>query len=214
MRVLVVAPDQDLNTIPEVRQIQRQHHMSVLHGVVTPADLYQCARDTAFQGIHYAAHSGPEGVHLSNGVILTPEDVAQVARLKHTKLLFFNSCLSGALASYAVRHGVRYAIHSNINLPDADAWKLPMAFYESLQNGHSDDIVAAFRNADSGDGDYGLQVDPDYLGRLEEATTAAANVAGSRSLTITTRQAVMMGLGLLTASGLLTLLINALAGRM
>lgn len=213
MRVLVVAPDQDLNTIPEVRQIQRLHHMSVLHGLVTPADIYQCARETAFSIIHFACHSGPDGVVLSNGVILQAEDIAQIARLKRTKTLFFNSCEAGRLAGYAVWHGVRYAIHSKVALPDDDAWKMPLAFYESLTNGHAGAIMEAYRNADSGDGEYGIEVDPEYVIQLETAAAAPAT-AKPHAIVVETWQIAVMGLGLLAASGLLTLAINALAGRM
>lgn len=213
MRVLIVAPDQALDTIPEVRQIQRMHHMSLLHGVVTAADIYQCTRETAFQIIHFACHGGPEGVRLSNGALFTAEEIAQVARLKKTRTLFFNSCESGKLAGYAAWHGVRYAIHCKIELSDSEAWKMPLAFYESLQNGHAGAIMEAYRNADSGDGDYGIEIDPAYVISLE-STAAAGTTATPHTLTITTRQAVMMGLGMLAASGLLTLLLNALAGRM
>jgi hypothetical protein len=214
MRVLVVAPDQDLNVIPEVRQIQRLHHMSVLHGLVTPADIYQCARETAFAIIHFACHSGPDGVLLSNGMVLPAEDIAQIARLKRTKTIFFNSCEAGRLAGYAVWHGVRYAIHCKVALDDADAWKMPLAFYESLTNGHAGAIMEAYRNAASGDGEYGIEVDPAYVLQLEAAAAAAPAAAKPHAIVVESWQIAVMGLGLLAASGLLTLAINALAGRM
>ena len=213
MRVLVVAPDQVLDTIQEVRQIQRLHHVSVLNGTVTPQDVYQCARETAFAVIHFACHSGPDGVMLSNGVILPAEDIAQVARLKRTKTLFFNSCEAGKLAGYAVWHGVRYAVHCKVLLNDSEAWKMPLAFYESLQNGSGGAIMEAYRNANSGDGDYGIEVDPDYIISLEASPGAAAGVK-PHAITVETWKIAVMVLGLLAASGLLTLLINALAGRM
>lgn len=213
MRVLVVAPDQDLNIIPEVRQIQRLHHMSVLHGLVTAQDVYQAARETAFAVIHFACHSTPAGVVLSNGVVLPAEDIAQIARLKRTKTLFFNSCEAGKLAGYAVWHGARYAIHCKVALDDSEAWKMPLAFYESLQNGHAGAIMEAYRNAASGSGDYGIEVNPDHIIELEQAAAAAPAVT-PHAITVEAWKIVIMGLGLLAASGLLTLLINALAGRM
>jgi len=172
--VLIIAPDQGgLHTIPEVRLIQSFHHTSTLNGEVTAADVYQCARETAFDIIHFATHGGPEGVQLSGGAILTAEDIAQVARLKETPELFFNSCNSGRLASYAVRHGVRTAICAEVDILDSQAWKLPLAYYSTRRNGHAGDPIGAYIMADSGDGDYSLHIAPDYVRDLQRVAAAA-----------------------------------------
>lgn len=172
--MMIVAPGQSgLNTIPEVRMIQGWHHTSTLNGEVTAADVYQCARETAFDIIHFAAHSGPDGVELSGGAILTAEDIAQVARLKETPELFFNSCNSGRLAAYAVRHGVRTAICAEVDILDSQAWKLPLAYYSTRRNGHAGDPVGAYIMADSGDGEYSLHIAPEYVRDLERAAAAA-----------------------------------------
>jgi hypothetical protein len=213
MRVLVIAPDQPgINTRPEIRQIQRRHHMSVLDGTVTATDIYECCRETHFDVHHYATHSGPDGVELSNQVIFGPEEIAQVARLKETQTLFFNSCQAGKLASYAVRHGLRYAVHTNIDLEDAEAWKAAIAFYGSMENGHAKDIVGAYVVADSGDGEYGLAVSPTYIQELQ-ARAAAAILPTAGMVTINRWQMVLFGIGVLLASGAWTMLINVLSGR-
>lgn len=210
---MVIAPDQPgINTRPEVRQIQRRHHMSVLDGTVTAADIYDCCRETRFDVHHYATHSGPDGVQLSDGQLFSAEDIAQVVRLKETATLFFNSCNSGKLASYAVRHGARYAVHTNIELDDDDAWKAAVAFYGSLENGHGKDIVGAYVVADSGDGDYGLSVSPTYLQELQLAA-ASAIVPRPGAVTISRLHMILFGLAVLTASGMWTMLINWLSGR-
>ena len=214
MRVLVVAPDSPgLNTRPEVRQIQRRHHMSILDGSVSPEDVYQCCRETPFQVIHFATHSGPEGVSLSDGAILDAEDIAQVARLHETPCLFFNSCQSGKLASYAVRHGVRYAVHTNIDLPDGDAWKAVLAFYDVLQNGHGRDFVGAYVMADSGEGDYGISVSPTYIQELQQAAATLLKQPQG-TLIVSRRLALTLMLVLLLANILLSTLINLLAGNL
>lgn len=213
MRVLVIAPDQPgIDTLPEIRSIQRRHHMSILGGVVKPQDIYDACRDTRFDVHHYATHSGPQGALLSEGVLFTAEDIAQVARMKDTETIFFNSCESGRLASYAVRHGVRYAIHTNIDLLDGDAWKPAMTFYGYLENGHSRDIVGAFVVADSGDGDYGLQISPPYILDLQKQASAAI-LPRPGTVVISQVQMVLVGLGILAASGLWTAFLNMLSGR-
>lgn len=212
MRILVVAPDQPgLNTRREVRQIQRKHHMSILDGTVTPEDIYQACRETAFDIHHYATDSGAEGVKLSDGVLFGPDEIAGVARIRETPCLFFNSCYSGKIASYAVRHGVRYAVHTNIELKDSEAWKPAVGFYESLQNGHGKDYVGAYIVADSGDGDYGLNVDPEYLVELQRSTALVAALPHT-ARPFTRQEALVWGLGLLGASGLLAAAINLLGG--
>lgn len=212
VRVLVIAPEQTgLNTLPEIRQIQRRHHMSVLDGVVTVEDIYQACRETPFDVIHFATHSGPDGVLLSNGVLFTADEIAGVARLKETRCLFFNSCNSSKLASYAVRHGVRYAVHTNISIPDADAWKAAVSFYESLQNGHGKDYIGAYVVADDGDGKYGLSVDPDYLTELQKAA-AAATIAPHGAMPMTKQDLYRWGLFFLLASIVLSTILARLAG--
>lgn len=153
--------------------IQGWHHTSTLNGEVTAQDIYQCARETPFDIIHFAAHGGPDGVALSGGAILTAEDIAQVARLKETPELFFNSCNSGALASYSVRHGVRTAICAEVDILDDQAWKLPLAYYSARRNGHAGDPIGAYIMADSGDGDYSLHIAPDYVRDLQRVAAAA-----------------------------------------
>lgn len=212
MRVLVIAPEQTgLSALSEIRQIQRRHHMSVLDGVVTVEDIYLACRETSFDVIHFATHSGPDGVMLSNGVSMEQDGIASIARLKETSCLFFNSCNSSKLASYAVRHGVRYAVHTNIDIPDSDAWKAAVSFYESLQNGHGKDFIGAYVVADSGDGHYGLSVDPDYLVELQRAAAMSA-AAPHNALPLTQAALVRWGLFFVAASVALSTLLARLAG--
>ncbi len=192
--------------------IQSWHHTSTLNGYVTAEDVFRACQETAFDIIHFATHGGPDGVALSGGALLTREDVAQACRLKETQELLFNSCQTGALASYAVRHGVRTAISAEVDLPDADAWKLPSVFYSARRNGHAGDPVGAYIMADSGDGDYALHVSPDYVRDLQR-TSAAASTMPHVARPITRREALLWGLGLLAASTALAGAVTALAGR-
>lgn len=212
MRVLIVAPDQGgLNTIPEVRLIQTWHHTSTLNGTVTAEDVYQAARETRFDIIHFATHGGPDGVALSGGALLTAEDIAQVARLKETPELFFNACSTGKLAAYSVRHGVRTAICAEVDILDNQAWKLPLAFYSTRRNGHANDPVGAYIMADSGDGDYALHISPLYVQDLQRAAATAATIPHAAGV-LTRREALVWSAGMTGAMMLLILLILRLAG--
>lgn len=169
LRVLLIAPTlENINAIPEIRAISALHRVFPLNGHVSLQDVYDAAKDDSYDIIHFALHSNQDMLRL-NGDVLTPEDVAQVARLAHAKLIFLNSCNSGRHASYAVQHGVEFAIFSNIAISDAGAWKFPVAFYEFL----SDQIekkqvnfAKAYNDASSADGAYGITSSYDRAGVL------------------------------------------------
>lgn len=166
LRVLLIAPDlPGLDAVPELRAITGVQQVTLLSGRVTARDVYQQAREGQHRVLHIASHSRDDAVGLSDGEFLTPEDVAQVGRLTGAELVFFNSCRSGLLANYAVRHGLDYAAYCNVELLDAQSWKMPQAFYDFLhdQNGPIADYAAAFYRADSGQGVYGLAISPQMI---------------------------------------------------
>lgn len=212
MRVLVIAPDQgSINAIPEVRRIQSLHHTSTLNGAVTAEDIYNTCQQTAFDVLHFATHGGPEGVSLSSGVLFTAEDIAQVARLRESQGVFFNACNTGKLAAYAVRHGPRWAISSEVELVDFDAWKPAAAFYSHLRNGNAKDFVGAYLLGDSGDGDFALHIDPLYVRDLQRVASTVATMPHAAAPSLSRREVLLWGAGLLAASGALTGMILALA---
>lgn len=211
MRVLIVSPDDpSIDSIPEVRFIQSIHHTSVLRGTVAEMDIFAACRETAFDIIHYASHGGPEGVKLSNGVIMDADTIATAARLRETKGLLFNSCEAAVLANYAVRHGVQWALSADGELENDEAWKLPAAFYGAMRNGNAGDFVGAYILADGGDGMYGLRVNPLYLQELQRRAAIAAAVPHAAALT--RQEAALWGAGLAGSTAALVLLILRLAG--
>ena len=166
LRVLLIAPDlPGIDSVPELRAITSIHQVVVLSGRVTARDIYQQARERPRSVLHIATHSRDDAVQLSDGELLAPEDVAQIGRLTGAELVFFNSCRSGLLANYAVRHGLDYAIYCNVDLQDGQAWKMPQAFYDFLHDQECAiaDYAAAFYRADSGQGVYGLAISPQMI---------------------------------------------------
>lgn len=162
LRILLIAPALGLHTTPEVRDLSSVHRVTVLSDAVTARDVFQAARG-GFDVIHYSTHSSAQLVQLT-GDILTDTDLLQVARMAGAKLVFFNSCHAGRLAHYLVGHGVPLAVHTNVELPDADAWKMPLAYYgavDRLGNGRVAAYVRAFADANDGEGLYGLAIAPD-----------------------------------------------------
>ena len=145
MRILIVAPNvAGIDAIAEVRRIQALHDVAVLHGTVTVDDVYRALSEKVYDSVYFATHGGPDGILLSNNVIMSAEDVAQAARQKEVRGLFFAACQTGRLASYCVRHGVTWAISSEVDLPDEAAWKLAATLYGHQRNGHAQDFVGAY----------------------------------------------------------------------
>jgi hypothetical protein len=211
VRILLVCPDIDgVNSIPEVRRIQAWHDCSTLYGTVTIEDVYRLCQEKQFDVIHFASHGGPDGIQLSNNIILTAEDIAQAVRLKETKGVFLNACNTGKVASYVVRHGALWAISSEIELNDADAWKLASAFYSHQRNGTAKDFVGAYLLADSGDGEYSLVLNPAWIQDLQRATIMASSPHTALA-TLTRTEAIRFGMLLVAASVVLSYLIVRLA---
>lgn len=196
-----------------MRLIQTWHHTSTLNGIVTAEDVFYTCQNTAFDIIHFATHGGPHGIELSGGEVFTAEDIAQVARLKETPELFFNACQTGRLASYAVRHGVRTAICAEIDISEAEAWKLPLAFYSARRNGHANDPVGAYMLADSGDGDYSLIPSPAWIRDLQRSAQPVTTVIPYFANGLTRKEAIIWGISLTIASGTLAAGLLMLTGR-
>lgn len=213
MRILVISPDVNgIDSIVEVRRLQMWHDISILNGTVTIEDVYRACQEKAFDVLHFASHGGPDGVMLSNGVLLTTEDIAQALRLRETKGLFLSACQTGRVGSYAVSHGAQWAISSEVDLPDETAWKLAAAFYGHQRNGHSKDFVGAYLLSDSGDGEYALHISPTWVQELQRAVALSATIPHN-ALPLTRKEAIVWAIALLTASTALATIINLAAGK-
>lgn len=137
------------------------HRVSVLSGTVTVQDVYSACQGETYDILHFAGHSDEERIELSGGENLNDEDIRRLIELGSFRLLFFNSCRSARLAAFAVSHGAPYAIATTIDLPDRDAWKAALTFYEhcraqmaQVKDAKQVDLPAAFRAAVNGDGAY------------------------------------------------------------
>jgi hypothetical protein len=194
-----------------VRRIQAWHDCSTLYGNVTVEDVYRLCQEKQFDVIHFATHGGPDGIQLSKGVTMTSEEISQCLRLRETKGLFLNACRTGRVASYAVRHGATWAISSEIDLPDDQAWKLASAFYSHQRNGNAKNFVGAYILADSGDGEYTLTVSPTWIQEMEKAVSISATSPHTALATLTRTEALRFGMLLIAASVVLSYLIVRLA---
>lgn len=212
MRILIVAPDVvGVDAVAEVRLLQSWHDVALLHGTVTVGDVYRALQEKSYDSVYFATHGGPQGIQLSNNAVMTAEDIAQAARQKEVRGLFFAACQTGRVASYCVRHGVTWAISSEVDLPDDTAWKLAAAFYGQQRNGHAKDFVGAYLMADSGDGEYALHISPMWVQEVQKSA-AVATATPHGALIITREELIRWGLFFLLASIVISTLLARLAG--
>lgn len=168
MRILLIAPSHSglltprLETLPEIRAIVANHHTNLLIKDVTVQDIYDAVRSSSYDVIHFAAHSDANMLRINDTETIDKEQCAQIARSANARLIFFNGCNSSGLASYAVRHGVEYAIFTSDKLEDREAWQMPNTFYNIL-SAPDKSIVDAYVKSDGGEGLYGLLVAPDRM---------------------------------------------------
>jgi len=194
-----------------VRQLQSWHDIAVLHGTVTVADVYRALQEKTYDSIYFASHGGPDGILLSNNVVMSAEDIAQACRQKEVKGIFFSACSTGRLASYCVRHGIVWAISSEVELADETAWKLAAAFYGQQRNGHAKDFVGAYLLADSGDGEYALHISPLWVQDIQRTAVMSA-AAPHNAMPLTQAELIRWGLFFIAASVALSTLLARLAG--
>ncbi len=186
--------------------------MVTLYGTVTADDIYRAVTEKQFDVLHFATHGGPEGVQLSGGVVLPPDDIAQFVRLRESVGVFFSACQTGRLAAYCTNHGARWAISAEVDLLNVDAWKMAAAFYSHQRNGHSKDFVGAYRLADSGDGDYSLQVSAEWLQLLMQQAALAATIPHT-ARPLTRQEGALWAAGLVVGLAGWAWALFALAGR-
>lgn len=166
MRVLLIVPTVQpaIDTVPEIRSITSLHQVTVVNGDVSIRELYQIAQRGNFDVIHYGTH----------GSTYTAEDILSIARVASASLVFLNACNTGRVASYLVAHGISYAISTNVELADMEAWKVPLSFYEYLARqehaGETLNFPIAYSRADSGDGDYSLSVSVERITTMAKLT--------------------------------------------
>lgn len=166
MKILLIVPDVTprLDTVPEIRTLTSLHQVTVLSGNLSSRELYEAAQRGNYDIIHIGAHTDT----------LDREDVLQVARVASASLVVLNACSSGAMASFLVAHGIPYVISTNIELFDAEAWKMPLTFYEYVaRQEHHGEVISfpsAFGKADTGDGDYSLSVSVERINTMSQVT--------------------------------------------
>ena len=141
MRVLIVAPTvagmTDLATNTEIDSIAPEHDTDIVSGDVSQLRLMTRAERQNYDIIHFLAHGSEMGVMLTDGV-MSPRDMAQLARHTRAKLIFLNACSSTVPGQFLVDAGIPAAIVQNRDVNDKEAVRIAAYFYNELTVNNSD----------------------------------------------------------------------------
>lgn len=177
MRILVVSPDfVGADTAGELAGIMAVHQVEFLYEHVTQKRLFDVCGSRKFDVIHFLTHGGPDGVVVESNELLDPDDIAMLCRMCGARLVFFNSCSTARPATYITRHGVPFSIFATIDIPMAEAWQRPAAFYRACQDASDEAILSALLIADGGDARYSHVIRPEvFLDYIREVKALREN---------------------------------------
>ena len=173
LRILLCVPQtENLNVIPEIRELTSNHAVTVLNGPVSLNDVFQACKNE-FDILHFGGHGDNKGFRLSATEQLSATDIAQLSRMSHARIVYLNACGMGEVAGRISRlidirnHKPRYIIYSpQPELKDKEAWQCPLTFYNELaQNGTKDEssVITAFLTADAEGTRYNMIISPNFL---------------------------------------------------
>lgn len=133
MRILLIAPSMDgVSWAQEAAQIARNYQVVPIMGDVTPDRLISATSGESFTVIHIAAHADDRGVELGDW-LMTPDQLAAIARHVGAELVFLNTCRSLYLPQYLVDQHVPAVISHSRPVLDHDALRLAAYYYEELE---------------------------------------------------------------------------------
>lgn len=133
MRVLVVAPQSNLQNISDWVAAARGHELTVLNDSVSVREVLGCISGGGFQIVHFAGHGCTDALEVSNGSI--PEHLLEDAfRAAGTvELAILGACSSVAIGARLYMAGVPRVISWRTDVDDHIAAVWAQAFYASLQ---------------------------------------------------------------------------------
>lgn len=145
--LLFIAPsDSGLNVIPELAVLyENGFYVQVAQGIVTRDRLFDVARRHEFDIVHIAAHTGADGILLSQGEYLDVPGIVQLVKLCRAHLVFINGCSSAKIGQVLVDEGIPAVIATLASIPDDTARETAQLFYKEFAL--SQDIHLAYRRS-------------------------------------------------------------------
>lgn len=162
--LIVVVGSQGLNVRSEIRDISELQQSTVLYDP-TKREIYDAVK-RCYKIIFFGCHAQDGNVVLSDGDTLDADEISQIAAAANAECVFLNTCEMAGASSTIVNSGIPYAIRSNFDLADEDAWKMPLTFFRLLFNGCRGSIPKAFHKANARGNVYGIETSPTHITEL------------------------------------------------
>lgn len=150
MKILIVAPETDLEIEKELFRAATGFRPTFLTGTVTKSHVLNEIRTGNYDIIHFAGHGEEHYVKMSDGPI--EQDVLEraIEKAGDVKIVFLNSCSSmHSVAEIYNNTDVSYAIGWPKDVPNEYASFWAVVFYEALSMDHNDVAGAAKTASDA-----------------------------------------------------------------
>lgn len=150
MKILIVAPDSDLNTQVDLIAAMGGNMATPLHGVVPVREVLNEIASGNYDAVHFASHGDRNALLMSDGTIDEDQLENSIKRSsdngRQIKLVFLNACQSITTAIYihSPKEGSpSFVIGWRTDVQDAVATSFAVRFYETLRL-NDEDVHDAF----------------------------------------------------------------------
>lgn len=136
MRVLVVAPQSNIDNMADWVASARGHELTVLNGTVSTREVLGCVASGTYQIVHFATHGCPSALEMSDGQISEHllEDAFRAAG--NAELVVLGACASVGLGAELYMAGVPRVVSWRVDVDDKLAGEWARTFYSSLNLNH------------------------------------------------------------------------------
>lgn len=161
MRILIIAPTSNgIDHTMEVDSIAPAHETDIVSDNVTQVRLMARTARQHYDILHFLSHGDSAGIALSDG-LMTPEDIARLAKHTRARMVFLNACNSTVPGQYLVDVGIPACIVHNKPVADDEAIRVAGYFYNELSiNGG--DMKSAYSVANPRDGTFSFLSNGNY----------------------------------------------------
>lgn len=170
MRVIIFAGGDEFESGLEIQGIAEKHSVYPVPVTrITAQGIYDVVANHRCDIVHWALHSGSEGIQLPDGTIFGADDIARVAKTAGARVVVFNSCESARLATIVAFKGVEFVFYGTGKPDNADALHFAAAFYCALPPKLENPLQVLESYAEyayDGDGAFSYVLCPRFVAKL------------------------------------------------
>lgn len=155
------------------REIQRiaEHHsvLPISESEITFRSIFDFTTHRYADVLHFAMHSGPDGIELPDGTILSPEDIARMAKTCRAQIVVLNSCENSRPSIVIAFKNIPFVFYGTGKPDHQTAINFSTTFYAALPEKLTSPLQVLEAYADfayDGEGNFGYVISPTYLRNL------------------------------------------------